>query len=126
MLNKKLIASLIAAAALTGAAGTAAAHSNYGVYVTVPPPPVRYEVVPAPRYGYVWAPGYWDWRGHRHVWVSGYWVPARTGYYYHPYRWVNTDGRWYLDRGRWSRHADWDRDGVPNRYDRRPNNPYRY
>jgi hypothetical protein len=29
---------------------------------------------------------------------------------------------WEREHGRW---ADWDHDGVPNRYDRWPNNPYR-
>jgi hypothetical protein len=114
------------------------------------PPSVRYEVVPAPRRGYVWAPGYWDWRGHHHVWVSGSWVRERPGYAYQPNRWIERDGRWNLERGRWdhargrdsdhdgipdrrdptpygvSRSSDRDGDGVPNRFDRQPNNPYRH
>ena len=36
-------------------------------------------------------------------------------------KWRERGGRWEYDRGRWDR----DGDGVPNRYDRRPNNPYR-
>ena len=83
-------------------------------------------VVPAPRRGYVWAPGYWDWRGSRHIWVGGRWVREREGYAYHPHRWVEHDGRWRLERGRWDRaHRDSDGDGVPDRFDRRPNNPNR-
>jgi hypothetical protein len=46
----------------------------------------------------------------------------RPGYYYEPVRWVYRDGR-YLRAGGW---RDADRDGIPNRYDRRPHNPYRY
>ncbi len=84
---------------------------------------MRYEVVPAPRVGYVWTPGYWDWRGRRHVWIAGHWIRARHGYYYTPARWVERDGGWVFYRGVWLR--DRDRDGVPDRFDRAPNNPYR-
>ena len=41
---------------------------------------------PSARPGYVWSPGYWDWRGHRHVWVNGHWERARHGYVYHDAR----------------------------------------
>jgi YXWGXW repeat-containing protein len=117
------------------------------VYIDVAPPAPRHEVVPAHRRGYVWQPGYWDWRGHRHVWVKGYWVKERHGMYWHPNRWEQRDGRWYLERGRWDRERyagrggpggdrdrdgvpnrfdrDKDGDGVPNRYDAAPNNPRR-
>ncbi|MGI9113705.1 MAG: hypothetical protein DLM52_08050 [Chthoniobacterales bacterium] len=27
-----------------------------------------------PRY-YVWVPGHWTWRHHRHVWVHGHYAP---------------------------------------------------
>lgn len=37
------------------------------------------------------------------------------------------DGRHRGDHdGSWNRDHDRDRDGVPNRQDRRPNDPYRY
>ena len=107
------------------------------VYFNVAPPPARVEVMPAPRSGWVWVPGYWDLRGHRHHWVPGHWERERRGYRFSEPRWVERDGRWYLERPRWHR-GDRDRDGVPNRYDRdrdgdgvpnrrdaRPNNPYR-
>ena len=35
-----------------------------------PPPPPRYEVVPAPRRGMVWVPGHW---AGPHTWVDGHW-----------------------------------------------------
>jgi hypothetical protein len=122
------------------------AGAAVGLYVDIAPPAPRYEVVPAPRAGYVWAPGYWDWRGNHHVWVRGHWERERSGYYWHPNRWEQRDGRWALERGRWDREryvenrpfGDRDRDGVPNRYDRdrdndgvpnrldrAPNNPHR-
>ena len=123
------------------------ASAAVGVYLDFAPPAPRHEVIPAPRHGYVWQPGYWDWRSGRHVWVRGYWVKERSGYYWHPNRWIERDGRWHFERGRWNReryaynrgYGDRDRDGVPNRYDRdrdndgvpnrldsNPNNPYRH
>lgn len=121
----KLIASSLAILAIGFTALPAAARTEVDVFVNVPPPPLRHEIVPAPRVGYVWVPGYWDWRHHRHHWVGGYWVRERPGYYYAPTRWVERDGRWYYSRGAWARHHDRDGDGVPNRWDRAPNNPYR-
>jgi hypothetical protein len=52
-------------------------------------------------------------------------VRERRGYRYAEPRWVERGGRWYQERGRWAR-GDYDRDGVPNRYDSAPNNPRRY
>jgi hypothetical protein len=89
-------------------------------YVAVAPPPPRYERVPHPRPGYVWSPGYWDWRGNRHEWVAGYWIAERPGYAYYEPRWVEREGHWRREEGRWERggRGDRDHDGVPNRYDR--------
>ncbi|WP_298214816.1 YXWGXW repeat-containing protein [Acidovorax sp.] len=91
-----------------------------GVQYQAPPPP-RYEAMPRPRRGMAWVPGHWEWRGHRHVWQQGHWIKARAGYHYREPRWVERGGRWNMQPGGWDR----DRDGVPNRYDRRPDNPYR-
>ena len=109
------------AAAFAGLLGAAALPAHANVYVSVAPPPLRAEVVPAARPGYVWAPGYWNWNGRRHVWSGGTWVRERRGYAYHRREWVQNDGRWVMRGGGWDR----DGDGVPNRYDHRPNNPYR-
>jgi hypothetical protein len=91
-----------------------------GRVIPAPPPP-RHEVAPSPRRGQVWEEGHWDWRGGRHVWVAGHWVKARPGYAYRQPTWQERDGRWEMRRGGWDR----DGDGVANRDDRRPNNPYR-
>ena len=105
---RKLILGSIVAAAVGSAALPAAARTNVDFYVNIAPPPVYAEAVPVPRAGFVWVPGYWDWRYNRHYWVAGHWVRARPGHYhYAPARW-----------------RDADRDGVPNRYDRAPTNPY--
>ena len=103
---KKLTLAFGAAALLSLAAVTAPAQAQPGgsfiqaqVYVVPPPPPRRhYYAPPPPRY-------------------------------YHGPRHYHGGDRYYRDR-RWDdrRHGrrDNDGDGVPNRYDRRPNNPYRY
>ena len=78
-------------------------HDDQGVAVAPPPP--RAESVPAPRPGYTWVPGYWDWNNNRHVWVVGHWIPERRGYHWLRHRWVLRDGRWHLQQGGWTADA---------------------
>ena len=96
---KKLIAGRLLAMGLVASALPAAA----AVYVEVAPPAPRYEVVPTARPGWVWAPGYWEWRHHRHVWIGGRWIRERRGYVYAPSRWVEHRGRWVYEPGNWVR-----------------------
>jgi hypothetical protein len=127
---------LCAAAALVLSAAAfvpvqAMAQDTLVVVRTAPPAP-RHEFVPAARHGYEWAPGYWNWNGHRHVWVKGHWERARAGYVFHRPEWKQDEHGWRLDRGGWQHgelaagRGDRDRDGVPNRFDRRPDNPNRH
>jgi hypothetical protein len=74
-----------------------------GVDIDVRPPPERVVVVPAPRRGYVWAPGYWRWNGRDHVWVEGRWVRERRGYHWVPAHWEGRGGRWHFEDGHWER-----------------------
>ena len=92
-----------AAVAVMGAVGLSAVPAQAGVriYATVAPPAPRHEVVPALRPGYAWAPGYWNWRGHRYVWVRGHRMHARRGYHYAPARWEQHGNRWRYHSGRW-------------------------
>ena len=119
MIKQILIASMLAASLVSVAVPASAA-----VIVQIAPPPARVELVPAPRRGYMWVPGYWDWRGKRHVWVKGAWLRERQGYRYNQPAWQERDGRWHMNRGSWAR-ADRDGDGVPNRLDKHPNDPRR-
>jgi hypothetical protein len=114
---------LLVAALLASSSAVFSLPASAEIYVNIAPPAARYEVVPAPRAGYIWAPGYWDWRSNRHVWLKGHWERERHGMYWHPNRWTERDGRWSLEKGRWDRErfagrGDSDRDGVPNRVDR--------
>jgi WXXGXW repeat (2 copies) len=65
-----------------------------------PPPPARSHILPAPRPGYTWVPGYYHPLGRHWTWHSGYW--ARPPY---PHaRWVvprYSRGRYYA--GYWRR-----------------------
>jgi hypothetical protein len=95
------------------------------VVIRTAPPPPRPEAVPAARRGYVWAPGNWNWNGHRYTWSRGHWERERNGYAWRQSEWrQDARGGWVMERGGW-RRGDRDGDGVPNRVDRRPNNPNR-
>ena len=93
---------LAAALAAAVTALPAAARDSVGLYVNVGPPPPRVEYVPASRPGYVWAPGYWNWNGHKHVWVKGHQIRNHHGERWVPERWDQHDGRWRLEHGHWS------------------------
>lgn len=43
-------------------------------YASVGKPAPVVVVQPAPREGYIWSPGRWEWNGRRHVWVAGHWI----------------------------------------------------
>jgi len=90
---------------LTAAAAIAPAVSLAGVVVDidVAPPAPQVEVVPAPRAGFVWAPGYWEWRGHNHVWERGHWIRERPGYHWVPDRWDQRGPHWHHSIGHWER-----------------------
>jgi hypothetical protein len=88
-----------------GAASLAplAADAAVNIDVRIAPPAPRVEVVPAPRHGYVWSPGYWRWHGHQHVWMQGHWVRERRGYHWVPEHWQQAGPEWRFHRGYWQR-----------------------
>ena len=120
MFKKILLATLI------GASFASAPVASFArtVVITEAPPPPRAEMVPAARRGFVWAPGHWEWRRGHHVWARGHWIRERRGYRWHGENWSQRDGHWVMEPGRWQR-GDRDGDGVPNRFDRAPNDPTR-
>jgi len=116
---------LCAAATFAGALPVpASAEVNFSIGIDVAPPPRRVEVIPPPREGFVWAPGYWNWDGGNHVWVGGRWIAARPGYYYVPERWEeHAEARghhWHFQPGHWEReHGRWEHDRGHGDRDRR-------
>jgi hypothetical protein len=121
MIKKTLLGAIVATASLMSLLPTAAS-AQYSAIVSVAPPAPMHERTPAPRDGYVWAPGHHEWRNNQYVWVPGRWLEARQGYEYRAPRWVQrANGEWYLVGNNWERrgpYGDRDRDGVANRYDR--------
>ncbi len=93
-------------AVLCAALGVAAMAPGIGsartfVDIDVAPPEARVEVVPAARVGYVWAPGYWNWEGHRHVWVGGRWIHEHPGHHWVNESWEQRNGHWHFEQGHW-------------------------
>jgi hypothetical protein len=84
-------------ASLSPGIGSARAYID----IDIAQPKPAYEIVPAPRRGYVWAPGYWGWRHHKHYWVGGHWVRARHGHHWVGARWADHHGRWRFEAGHW-------------------------
>ena len=121
---KRILFAAAAAAVVSTATMAPTQAFARDVVVRVAPPPLRDEVVPPARRGYEWAPGYWKWNGHRYVWARGHWERVRHGYAWHRPEWREGEHGWVMDRGGW-RRGDRDGDGVPNRDDRRPDNPNR-
>jgi WXXGXW repeat (2 copies) len=82
---------------------TPLAFAGVGIDINIAPPAPRVEVIPAARPHYVWAPGYWDYRGREHVWVGGHYVRERPGYHWVPDRWEQRGPGWHRERGHWER-----------------------
>ncbi|MCA3191442.1 hypothetical protein [Cupriavidus sp.] len=101
----------------TAFAPAALAQVNINIGIGTPPPAPIYEAVPAPRPGYVWAPGYWMWDDHyrKHAWKRGHWETARPGYVYEQPRWVRASNGWVMQPERWNRGPDYDRYYGPDR-----------
>jgi hypothetical protein len=122
MFTKKVLVSALFAAGAIGAVATPlSSQAQIEIYLNTAPPAVRYEAVPAPRSGYVWSGGHWQYNDNQYVWRNGDWHAERPGYTYSQPRWVERDGRYRYQASRWDR----DGDGVPNRSDRAPDNPRR-
>lgn len=104
---------LVACAVLAVAAGIPAAQAadiaiNLGgvsIDLDFGPPPPRYEPLPPPRFGYVWAPGFWRSEGRHHEWVAGRWIEARRDHSWVADRWTPVGHRWHYEPGHWERHG---------------------
>ena len=117
-----------------------AAASSFGVamaetvIIREAPPPMREERMPDHRHGMEWAPGHWVWRHGQYVWMRGHWMRERRGHHWVAERWEQRGDRYVMVPGHWERGhemggpglRDRDHDGVPNRFDEYPNNPYRH
>lgn len=89
--------------ALCAGLAAAPAQAQINLNITVGPPALQYEAVPAMQPGHVWAPGYWGWSGERHVWVRGRPILQREGYRWEPDGWDHRDGKYFRKTGHWAR-----------------------
>lgn len=112
-LNMKLLN--ILAGALIGLGAMTLPASAVNVDIIIAPPAPHVEVVPPPRHGYIWAPGYWQWNGRHHVWIRGRWLRARPGYVWAHERWEKRHGRYYFVPGRWDRRHEYRGEGPYRR-----------
>lgn len=98
--HKALLTGLILNAALlfTSPASMAAGKE---VTVDVAPPAERHELAPKARDGYVWAPGYWAWRGRFYTWTSGTWIVTHGGQHWVADRWEPQGSQWHYSPGHW-------------------------
>jgi WXXGXW repeat (2 copies) len=104
MMKRTAISLLAVAAILVPVASTPAAAQVFSLQIGTPPPAPVYEVVPAPRAGYAWAPGYWRWEHERHVWMPGRWMAARAHHHWVADHWVEgPHGGWHYQQGHWDR-----------------------
>src|SRR5262245_59977601 len=118
--RKTLISALIAVGALTAVAAPlpSLAESNFHFGINVTPAAPSFETAPVAHRDF-WVQGHWRWSNYRqeYVWVPGHWQRRDfdprfdRGYDRTPYAY----GGQFRDR---------DGDGVPNRFDRFPDNPY--
>jgi YXWGXW repeat-containing protein len=97
-IRRGIVAALLAIGAT---AIPVAGHAARVVEINVAPPPDVVEVVPAPRPGYVWAPGYHRWDHGHHVWVKGHWIRERHGHEWVPHHWEQHGDRWRFEEGHW-------------------------
>src|SRR5438874_11940770 len=66
---------------------------------TEEPPPAREENM-APRAGFVFVHGHWDWKG-KWDWVPGHWERERAGKHWRAGRWDHKDSKWVYVEGDW-------------------------
>lgn len=93
---------LLAAAAMMALSAPAHAQIIIGATIGSAPPAVRYAPAPAPRSGYIWAPGYWDWIAGRYLWVEGRWLAERPGYVWVSDDWAQYGDGWRRVHGHWA------------------------
>lgn len=103
MLCTALVTGLVAFDANINAQAAGGVTIGSTIYVDTPPPVVVHEIEPDPRPGYVWAPGYYEYRGNGYKWKKGKWLKAREGVKYVPAQWYEDedDRGYYFVPGEW-------------------------
>jgi hypothetical protein len=84
------------------------------------PPAPRTERQMAPRRGYVWVPGAWDWRAGKWLWMSGHFERERHGQRWRERRWEQQNGAWVRVGGDWEDAPQYPVAAPPEPRDERP------
>jgi hypothetical protein len=100
-IHKMVLAAMLAAGTV-GLCLPVTAPAQVGIDINIGPPAPRVEPPPPPRAGFVWAPGYWEWRGQRHFWVAGHWMHERRGFHWVPAHWDQRGPHWHFEPGHWA------------------------
>jgi hypothetical protein len=79
---------------------TATGRVRPAVVVYEQPPPPR-PVQVAPRSGYIYIEGRWNWQNGNWVWADGHWERDRSGYGWEQGRWERRGDAWHWVEGRW-------------------------
>ena len=67
-----------------------------------PPPPVKVEVAPpAPRAGFIYEPGHYNWDGQKYTWQDSRFIPERQGLVYEPSTLEKRGDVWIYKEGGW-------------------------
>ena len=94
-----ILGSMLTAAAVALPAGAQARAVE--LEVDVAPPAARVEVAPAPRPGFVYAPGYWQYDGKQYTWTEGRFIADREGHRYVVPAYEPRGQRWVFRAGHW-------------------------
>ncbi len=79
-----------------------AALTTAAILSTLPPPAPRVTVVPAPREGYAWQPGYWTRDDDTWVWLDGTWAVESADLEWSAPHWEQVGvALWSLVPGQW-------------------------
>lgn len=65
-------------------------------------PPAYREERWAPRAGFIWVKGHYEWRGGEWAWIPGHYERERAGYRYVEPRYEQRNGAWVTIGGTWS------------------------
>jgi hypothetical protein len=94
---------LAALLVITALALGSSAYAQFGVSITIAPPPLPvYEQPVIPEPGYMWTPGYWAYGPDGYFWVPGTWIqPPTFGLLWTPGYWGWSGGAFLWNEGYW-------------------------
>jgi hypothetical protein len=99
---RNTVGTLALAAGLLGTA-TVGIAAPVEIEIRTAPPADRVEVVPAPRPGFVFEKGHYQYDGEKYVWQEGQFFKEREGQKYIPYAFEKRGDLYYYRPGYWEK-----------------------